>query len=87
MRTHYSSEIKQDLSGKTVRVAGWIRSLREHGNLKFITLTDRAGSVQITAKKGEVSDDILKQVSELRREFVVLIEGDVRKNDQAPNGV
>ncbi len=87
MRTHYSGEITHGLSGKTVRLCGWVRAIREHGGLKFISLADMMGTVQITAKKGEVSEEVFRQVSELGREFVILVEGEVRKNEQAPRGV
>lgn len=87
LRTHYSSEINARDDGKKVKIAGWLRSIREHGGLKFLVVADRFGEVQATAKKGSVSEAVLKQISALTKEDVVSIEGIVRKNDQAPKGV
>ena len=53
LRTHYSSEITEKLDGKKIVVAGWIRTIREHGNLKFLIISDRFGEIQITVKKVE----------------------------------
>jgi len=87
LRTHYSNEVTQKLSGSSIVVAGWARVIREHGNIKFLVVADRAGTVQITAKKGDVSEQIMKEISSLAKEDVVSVEGDVRKSEQAPNGV
>jgi aspartyl-tRNA synthetase len=87
LRTNYAKEIKPELDEKRVVVGGWVRSIREHGKLKFLILEDRSGRVQITTKKGEVSDSIFKQISSLGKEWVILVTGKVRKNSEAPNGV
>jgi aspartyl-tRNA synthetase len=87
LRTHYAKEIKPELDEKRVVVGGWVRSIREHGKLKFLILEDRSGRVQITTKKGEVSDSTFKQISSLGKEWVILVTGKVRKNSEAPNGV
>ena len=86
-RTHYSKEITTDLDGDVVIVMGWARALRGGGSLKFIELADRDGSIQITAKKGDVSDRLMKEVSELGREDVLAVKGTVKRNDEAPGGI
>lgn len=85
-RTHYSKEILADLDGKQVIIMGWARAIRGGGSLKFIQLADREGSVQITAKKGVVSDKIMNELSDLNREDVIAVKGNVKENKEAPNG-
>lgn len=87
LRTHYSSEIGKDDDGKKVRIAGWVRAIREHGSLKFLSIADRFGEIQVTAKKGSASEAVMKQIPELTKEDVVSIEGIAKKNEQAPKGV
>ncbi len=52
-----------------------------------MVLRDREGFIQVTAKKDACSEDVLKAVSSVPRESVVEVEGVVKKNDRAPNGV
>ena len=87
LRTHYSNEITEKMDKKKVTVAGWTRIVREHGSLKFLILADRFGSVQITAKKGETDDKLLKQITSLDKEDVITVSGTVKKNKQAPGSV
>ena len=84
MERTYTSELK---SGKKVLVMGWARNIRELGGLIFIQLADREGSVQVTLKKGETDDKILKIVKEMNREDCFSVEGSVVKSKQAPGGV
>jgi aspartyl-tRNA synthetase len=87
LRTHYAKEIKPELDSKEVVVGGWLRSIREHGRLKFLVLEDKSGSIQITAKRGEVSDSVFEKISLLGKEWVILVRGKVKKNSEAPKGV
>ncbi len=86
LRTHYSSQITEKDDGKKAVVAGWVRSIRDIGKAKFIILADRYGEIQIIAKKGEISDALLKQIDGLVKESVVSVEGNVKKNEQAHGG-
>jgi len=87
MRTHTTVQIEPKLDGKTVTVGGWVQAVRAHGGLSFIVLRDGSGTVQITAKKGDVSDTVLSTVSQLGKEWVILVRGHVKANKQAPRGV
>lgn len=87
LRTHYSSEIDGKNDGNKVRIAGWLRAIREHGGLKFLVVADRFGEIQVTAKKGSVSEPLLRQISALGKEDVLSVAGTVKKNEQAPRGV
>lgn len=83
-RTHYSTEITPDMDGKRVIVMGWCREIRDLGGIKFIKLGDRNGSVQLTINKKEVNPAVIKDIDSFGREFVVAVEGTVKKNNQAP---
>jgi len=87
MRTHSAEQIEPKLDGKTVVIGGWIQTMRLQKNLNFIVLRDGTGTVQLIAKAGEVSDTVLGTIKQLGREWVVLVEGKVRANKQAPRGV
>jgi len=62
------------LTGKEVKVAGWIDSYRSHGKLIFVDLRDRTGLLQVV-----FSSDLLKEAKELRPEWVVEIQGVINK--------
>ena len=69
---------KEDV-GSTVRIAGWINSIRNLGSLVFITLRDESGIVQI------ISEDVAK-LSGINRESTATITGTVQKRtDINPN--
>ncbi len=69
-----------------VRLAGWVHDLRDLGRLKFVQLRDCTGIVQITAKKGVVSEEVLKAM-DVNREDVVEVEGEVVESKIAKQGV
>ena len=66
---------------------GWVSAIRDHGNIQFIMLKDLAGEVQITAKRGEVEDELFARVKELSEHSSVAFKGSVRPQEKAPNGV
>ncbi len=49
-RSHYSSEL-QGMDGREVTLMGYVSSIRDHGNIVFVMLTDKEGEVQIVFKK------------------------------------
>src|SRR4030043_2042121 len=59
----------QDKIGQQVLLKGWVNTRRDHGGLIFIDLRDRSGIIQIVCGK---------EAKELRPEFVVEIEGEVK---------
>ncbi len=72
-RTHTSEMLSEDDIGKSVRVAGWVENIRDHGGIKFIDLRDHYGYVQITFQKNE---GLLEGVN---RECAITIGGTVIK--------
>jgi aspartyl-tRNA synthetase len=75
MRTHLCGTLGVDDIGATVKVCGWVGSRREHGeHLAFIDLRDHTGVIQC----------VVDGAADLRREYVVSIEGTVRRR---PDGM
>jgi nondiscriminating aspartyl-tRNA synthetase len=85
-RTHYSSEITSSLENVDVLIMGWVSSVRDHGNMQFVILTDRSGSSQIVAKKGECSEHLYGQLQHLKQHSSIAIRGVVKPQKKAPNG-
>jgi len=46
-RSHLCSELRKENVGQTVRLSGWIHSVRDHGGVIFIDLRDSYGMTQI----------------------------------------
>ncbi len=86
MRTHYSHDLSEKLSGTQVVVSGWVHDVRDLGKLKFLILRDRDGRVQVTAKKETTDKMILDAIDALSRESVVEVSGTVKADVKAPNG-
>ena len=57
-RTHFCGQIGLDLEGKVIRLNGWLKSVRDHGQILFIDLQDQSGLIQINcdSKKLKCSD-------------------------------
>jgi aspartyl-tRNA synthetase len=63
-------------AGKTITVAGWCDTRREHGGLVFIDLRDHTGKVQLVVN-AEHSPEAADVVREVRNEFVLQAVGEV----------
>ncbi|MDQ3840064.1 MAG: OB-fold nucleic acid binding domain-containing protein, partial [Thermoproteota archaeon] len=86
-RTHYSLEINSKLHDNEVTIMGWVSSIRDHGSMKFITITDRHGNIQVVAKRGECSNNVFSQIQQLREHTSVAIRGIVKLQGKAPGGL
>lgn len=62
--------------GKTLRLIGWVESIRDHGGLKFIDLVDITGEVQVVYRPHE------KQDIDISNWSVVQVEGEVRRRPE-----
>lgn len=52
-RDIYCGEVDSSYIGKNIRLAGWVNSIRNLGNLVFITLRDETGIVQLISEDVE----------------------------------
>jgi len=77
----------KDLVPGEATVSGWVNTIRDLGNMKFIILRDFYGIVQVTLKRGVVAEDLLRMADELGPEDVVTVKGEAVKRKNAPGGV
>jgi aspartyl-tRNA synthetase len=88
-RTHKCDELRDAHIGQPARLSGWCHRIRDHGGLLFIDLRDHYGLTQCVA---DPDSPAFKTVETLRSEWVVRIEGKVRKrpagteNPELPTG-
>ncbi len=82
-------ELKLKDAGRKVKIAGWIKKIRDHGEIVFIDIWDRYGKTQVVIKEDQ---ELLKSVKKIGLEWVVLFEGvvserpDDMKNKDYPTG-
>ncbi|NOZ83194.1 MAG: aspartate--tRNA(Asn) ligase [Euryarchaeota archaeon] len=83
----YSKELKPEMHGSRVSIAGWVQERRKLGGLLFLLVRDRYGVVQVTLPKKHVSQEVFETAKKLSRESVVVVRGTLQAMDKAPGGV
>lgn len=89
-RSHTCGALREQHIGETVRLSGWCHRIRDHGGLLFIDLRDHYGLTQVVA---DPDSPAFKDAEKLRSEWVVRIDGKVRKrpdgteNPDLPTGM
>ncbi len=78
-RTHDCGSLRIEDAGKTVTLAGWVNSYRDHGGVIFIDLRDREGLTQVVFHPEHA--DAHKLASSLRDEDVVAVGGTCMKRE------
>lgn len=76
-RTNYNGELRLANVGEEVMLVGWVSARRNLGSILFIDLRDNTGIVQLCVEDPS-------KVPDVRNEYVVQVEGIVRKKD-VPN--
>lgn len=70
--------------GKRVKIAGFVQTIRDQGNIKFLFVRDITGVIQVVVTKKYA--DALSAAKTLTHESVVEIAGIAKKEKQAPSG-
>lgn len=82
-RSHFISDITQELEGKEVVVAGWVHLIRDLGGKKFIIVRDKTGLGQVVVDKGS---EAYKVSEDLTQESVIQVSGVIKADKRAPRG-
>ncbi len=77
-KSHGCGELRLAHVGTDVKLAGWVHLRRDFGGVIFIVLRDRAGVVQVVVS-ADVSADARAAAAEVRSEYVIQVEGTVRR--------
>ena len=88
-RTHRCGDLRAADVGADVVLMGWVHKRRDHGQVIFIDLRDRAGLAQIVFNL-DTAPEAHHKAEELRSEFVAAVEGKVvrreKPNPELPTG-
>lgn len=74
-RSRILNEISESDVGKTIRVAGWVENIRDHGGVMFLDIRDQYGVLQVVVH----NDELLKNIN---KECTVTLSGEVVKRDE-----
>ncbi|QEW21649.1 Aspartate--tRNA ligase [Marinibacterium anthonyi] len=74
-RSHTCAELTKTDVGQTVRLAGWVHRVRDHGGVLFIDLRDHYGVTQVLC---DPDSPVFSAVEKLRSEWCVRIDGVVK---------
>ena len=77
------NQIKKKI-GQKVKIAGFVKTIRDHGGIKFLIVRDISGIIQVVVNKSNI--ETAKTAELLNLESVVEILGVVEEEKQAPNG-
>src|ERR1700689_3166559 len=89
-RSHTCGALTIAEDGADVRLSGWCHRIRDHGGLLFIDLRDHYGITQCVV---DPDSQAFHEAEKLRSEFVIRVDGKVRKrppgteNPEMPTGL
>ncbi len=75
LRTHTCNELNVEHIGQSVKLTGWVDTVRDHGGVIFLDLRDHYGVTQVV-----LSDDSL--LNGVTKETVIGISGEVTRRDE-----
>ena len=73
-RDHYINELNNEI-GKTVRIAGFVENIRDHGGVIFVDVRDFTGVIQVVSNDDSIFDGITRESS-------ITILGNIRKREE-----
>ena len=74
-RTHMCGTLSEENIGQSVRIAGWVENIRDHGGVIFVDIRDISGVIQVVSNDNSIFDDITRESS-------ITISGSIRKRDE-----
>lgn len=85
-RTHTVKAAIDSFPGTNVTMMGWVSTKSSIGGIKFATLRDGTGYIQLACKKDRVSEQAFSDFERATRESAVTVTGSVREDKRAPGG-
>jgi aspartyl-tRNA synthetase len=79
-RTHTCGDLRKEQVGQTVRLSGWVNTIRDHGGVLFIDLRDHYGITQIVISPEK---PFYKDIEHWRVETVLCFTGEIVARDAA----
>ncbi len=84
-RTHHCGELRSSDIDSSVRLTGWIDSVRDHGGVLFVDLRDREGITQVVFNPND-NVSLSNTLHHLKPESVIYVSGGVTsRGDDAVN--
>jgi len=77
-RSHTCAELSRAHVGESVRLAGWVHRVRDHGGILFIDLRDHYGITQVLA---DPDSPAFAEVEKVRAEWCIRIDGEVKARE------
>ena len=71
-RSHTCADLRQSHVGESVRLAGWVHRIRDHGGVLFVDLRDHYGVTQVLC---DPDSPVFDAVEGLRAEYCIRIDG------------
>ena len=85
-RSHTVREVFNQPQGTVVTILGWIATKSSIGGIKFATIRDGTGYIQVACKKDKVRPQSFVDFESATRESAVAVTGSVRDDQRAPGG-
>ncbi len=89
-RSHSCGELRASHIHKTVKLSGWVQTIRDKGFVIWVDLRDRYGITQLVFDEERTSKELIDKTKKLGREFVIEVTGEVieraSKNPNIPTG-
>ncbi len=79
-RSHSCADLNISNKGDTVRLAGWVHRVRDHGGVLFIDLRDHYGMTQVLC---DPDSPVFAEVEKVRSEWCIRIDGEVKARDES----
>ncbi len=85
-RTHTVAQALASPAGTMVTIMGWIATKSSIGGIKFASIRDGTGYIQVACKKDKVPPQSFADFESATRESAVAVEGIIREDKRAPGG-
>lgn len=74
-RDSYCGKLTKEDAGKTVKIAGWVENIRDHGGVIFVDIRDESGTIQTVSNDEEM-------FAHLNKECSITMTGKIRERSE-----